>query len=91
MLSHVQLCNPMDCSLPDSTVHVILQAGKLEWVAISSREDLPKRGIKPRSPTLQAILYRLSYQGSPIYSTDNFILLNMNILLLRIVSNAKVE
>ena len=29
------LCNPMDCSLPGSSVHAISQAGKLEWVAIS--------------------------------------------------------
>ena len=29
------LCNPMDCSLPGSTVHGILQARILEWVAVS--------------------------------------------------------
>ena len=29
------LCNPMDRSLPRSSVHVILQARILEWVAIS--------------------------------------------------------
>ena len=28
------LCNPMDGSLPDSSVHEILQARMLEWVAI---------------------------------------------------------
>ena len=28
------LCNPMDCSLPHSSVHGILQARILEWVAI---------------------------------------------------------
>ena len=30
------LCNPMDCSLPGSSVHEISQSGILEWVAISS-------------------------------------------------------
>ena len=30
------LCNPMDCSRPGSSVHGILQARILEWVAISS-------------------------------------------------------
>ena len=35
MLSHVRLCNPMDCSLPGSSVHGIFQAKILEWVAIS--------------------------------------------------------
>ena len=29
------LCDPMDCSLPGSPVHGILQARILEWVAIS--------------------------------------------------------
>ena len=29
------LCDPMDCSQPDSSVHGILQARILEWVAIS--------------------------------------------------------
>ena len=28
------LCDPMDCSLPGSSVHGILQARTLEWVAI---------------------------------------------------------
>ena len=30
------LCDPMDCSPPDSSVHGIFQARILEWVAISS-------------------------------------------------------
>ena len=29
------LCNPMDCSLPGSSIHGIIQARILEWVAIS--------------------------------------------------------
>ena len=33
--SCLTLCNPMDCSLPGSSVHCILQARILEWVAIS--------------------------------------------------------
>ena len=36
ILIHVQLCGPVDCSLPCSSVHVILQARILEWVAILS-------------------------------------------------------
>jgi len=35
-LSPVRLCNPMDCNPPGSSVHGILQAKVLEWVAISS-------------------------------------------------------
>ena len=30
------LCNPMDCSLPGSSVHGILQARIMEWVAMLS-------------------------------------------------------
>ena len=33
--SCLTLCNPMDCSLPGSSVHGIFQARILEWVAIS--------------------------------------------------------
>ena len=48
------LCDPMNCSPPDSTVHGILQARILEWVAIPFPGDLPNPGIEPRSPALQA-------------------------------------
>ena len=43
------LCNPMDCSLPGSSVHGILQARILEWVAIPYSGDLPNPGIEPAS------------------------------------------
>ena len=33
--SCLSICNPVDCSLPDSSVHGIFQAKTLEWVAIS--------------------------------------------------------
>ena len=34
--SYLTLCNPMDCSPPCSSVHGILQARILEWVAVPS-------------------------------------------------------
>ena len=41
------LCDPMDCSLPGSSVHGIFQA-VLEWVAISfSRGIFPTQGWNP--------------------------------------------
>ena len=44
VLSHVRICDPMDCSPPGSSVHVILQARILEWVAIPClRESSPPR------------------------------------------------
>ena len=45
--SCLTLCDPMDCSLPGSSVHGILQAGILEWVATSSS----RRSSRPRDRT----------------------------------------
>ena len=33
---YLLLCDPMDCSPPGSSVHEILQAKILEWVAVPS-------------------------------------------------------
>ena len=38
------LCNPMDCSPPSSSVHGILQARILEWVAISFSKTFNSNG-----------------------------------------------
>ena len=45
------------------TVHGILQARILEWVALPISKDLPNPGIKPRSPTLQADSFPVEPQG----------------------------
>ena len=44
---------PMDCSLPGSSVHGILQARILKWVAIHFSKGFPDPGIEPESPALQ--------------------------------------
>ena len=41
------LCDPMDCSLPDSSVHGILQARILEWVAM----PFSRGSSQPRNQT----------------------------------------
>ena len=46
--------DPMDYSLPVSSIHGIFQARALEWVAISFSTGLPNPGIEPSSPTLLA-------------------------------------
>ena len=43
------LCDPMDCCLPSSSVHGILQARILEWIAISFSGVLLDPGIKSGS------------------------------------------
>ena len=65
------LCDPMDY-----TVHGILQARILEWVAFSSPGDLPNPRIKPRSPTLQMDSLPAETQGKPIISSSDIILQN---------------
>ena len=55
--------NPMDCSLPDSSVHGIFQARALEWVAIafSMQEISQVLFIKPRyNKVLYLILMTLN-------------------------------
>ena len=49
-LSCPTLCDTLDWSPPGSSVHGILQARILEWVAISFPRGLPDPGIKPTSP-----------------------------------------
>ena len=60
--SCVTLCDPIDCSLPASSVHGILQARKLEWKKkkrklewepFSSLGDVPNPEFEPRSLALK--------------------------------------
>ena len=64
--SCLTLCDPMDCSLPGSSVRGILQVKILEWVAI----PFSKGSSQPRDQTQLShiaggFLYQLSHQGSP--------------------------
>ena len=60
------LCDPMDCSPPGSSVHRILQARVLEWVAFLPPGDIPDPGIEPRSPALQSETLPSEPPGKPI-------------------------
>ena len=67
--SSVQLCDLTDCSPPGSSVHGILQARILEWVAIS----FSRGSSRPRdqthasyvSCTGRQVLYHQCHLGSP--------------------------
>ena len=54
------LCDPMDCSLLGSSLHGILQAIILGWLAVPF-----SRISSPGLPHCRRILYHLSHQGSP--------------------------
>ena len=63
----LQSCPTLCISPPGSSVHWILQARILEWIAISSSRGFPDPGIKPASPAspaLQADSLPLSHGGS---------------------------
>ena len=57
----VTLSCPALCHSMNYTVHGILQARILEWVAFPFSGDLPNPGL----PHCKRILYQLSYKGSP--------------------------
>ena len=66
------LCNPTEYSSPGSSVHGILQARILEWVAIPLSRDLPHPptpapppGIELMSPPLQADFLPSESPGKP--------------------------
>ena len=77
------LCNPMDCSSPGSSIHVILQAGILKWVAIS-----PSRGSsRPRDRTQVSRIAGRRFltsepPGKPLHPTQAFT--NPRVLLILI-------
>ena len=64
--SCLTLCNPMDCSLPSSSVYGIFQAKVLEWVAVSFCRGSSQP--QDRTPVFLIAGGRfsiLSHQGSP--------------------------
>ena len=72
--SHVQLCDPMDCSVPGSSVHGILQARILEWVAISSSRG----SSRPRDQTCASYVSCISRR---VLYHEYFIILSVLYLL----------
>ena len=57
------LCDPMVYSLPGSSVHGILQARILEWVAVPLLQGIfPTQGSNPGLPYFRWIFYQLSHK-----------------------------
>ena len=61
--SCLTVCDPVDCSLPGSSVHGVLQARILEWVAFS----FSRGSSRPRDQTHVSCLLRLlHWQADPL-------------------------
>ena len=74
------LCRPMDCSLQGSSVHGVLQARILEWVALPYSRDLPDPGSEPSYKIRDCILTKdvlLEFSRNTLahYSSSSKILL----------------
>ena len=67
--SYPTLCDPIDCSPPGSSVHGLLQARIMQWVAISSSRGIfLTQGLTPHLSCLlhqQADSLLLGHLGSP--------------------------
>ena len=66
--SCLTLCNPMDCSLPGSSVHGILQQEYRSGLPCPPPGDLPNPGIEPRflmSPASASGFFTTSATCSP--------------------------
>ena len=63
----------MGCSSPGSSVHGILQARILEWLAILFSRGLANLGIEPGSPVLQADSLPTEVPGKLLLTLVNLI------------------
>ena len=68
--SCLTLCNPMDCSLPGSSVHGISQARILQWVATSFSRGSSQPRDRPcisMSPALVGRFFTTEPPGKPYH------------------------
>ena len=70
----MSLCDPVDSSLPGSSVHGICQARILEWVAIPFCRESSRTRTEPVSPTLQVGSLPSEPPGKPLYFLVKFYL-----------------
>jgi len=71
--SCLTLCDPMDCNPPGSSVHAILQARILEWVAMPPPGALPDPGIEPlsfMSPALAGRFFTTSATWEALFNAE---------------------
>ena len=70
------LCDPMDCSPPGSSVHGILQARILEWVAISFSRGSSRPKDQTQVSLIAGRFFTIQPPGKPSLSLNNHISAN---------------
>ena len=63
---------PIDCSLPGSSVHEILQERILSGLLFPSPGDLPTQESNPGLLHYRQILHQLGYKGTPIQKSQKY-------------------
>ena len=74
----------MDCSLPGSSVHGILQARIVEWAAIPPPGDLSNLGAETTSPALQADCLPTEPPGKPKTQHSQINVLKMAMMMVAV-------
>ena len=64
--SCLTLCDPMDCSPPDSSVHGISRQKHWSSLPFPTTGDLPDPGIEPASPALAGRFFPTMPPGTPL-------------------------
>ena len=78
------LCDPLDCSLPGSSVHGILQARIVEWVAIPSSRGSSHPGIEPAGGFFTT---SATWEAQTNMTSRYFVLLLASPLFLKIIQS----
>ena len=88
------VCDPMNHSPQGSTVHGILQARILEWVAISCSRGSSDPGIEPSSPASPALAGRFfatKPPGNPLSLSAIYLHLNVIVFEFIIATNKMIK
>ena len=65
LLSHVRLCDPMDCNISASSLRGFPGKSSRVGCHFLLQGIFPTQGSNPSLPHCRQVLYRLSHQGSP--------------------------
>ena len=89
--SCLTLCDPMDCSLPGSSLHGILQARILEWVAISFSKGSSHARDRTCVSCIPCIGRRILYHWQPSFKEESKkVGLKLNIQKMKIMVSSPI-
>ena len=75
------ICDPMDCSPPGASVHGIIQARMLEWVAFPPPGVFPTQRLNPCLLHWKWMLYHWATREAPNYFNSNYEIKSISMLM----------